>query len=326
MTAPPPPGPGSRQLVGLEHAMRLTDNVTPFNVVSVLRLEGALPAPTLRAALDELQRRHPFLRARIVPAGKRFEFHFDVTGRIPLDVGERPAEPDGWIAVAEEDLHRSFDHTVGPLARCRYLVGPSGGDVILTLPHVIIDATAGPQLFAELLSLSAGRTPDGPGVADEEGRRPAPALFPSAYTGARLIPAVARFMGRQMADEMKFRWGSRGVRKAPIAAEGRCHLLPVRWPAALAAAIVRASRRERVTINAILSAAMLAGVERRLYKSARTPLRHIIFADLRPRLRETVPERMLGCFLTMFRFTVTVEVTTLPAESVLLIVKLSAPA
>jgi len=165
----------------------------------------------------------------------------------------------------------------------------------------------GPQLFAELLSLSAGRTPDGPGVADEEGRRPAPALFPSAYTGARLIPAVARFMGRQMADEMKFRWGSRGVRKAPIAAEGRCHLLPVRWPAALAAAIVRASRRERVTINAILSAAMLAGVERRLYKSARTPLRHIIFADLRPRLRETVPERMLGCFLTMFRFTVTVE-------------------
>ncbi len=297
----------SRALVGLEHAMRLTDEVTPFNVVSVLRLEGALSPASLRAALDELQRRHPFLRARIVPAGRTFLFHFDGTTPIPLEVGERPAGTDGWVAAAEEELHRPFDHTVGPPARCRYLAGPSGGDLIVTCPHVIIDATAGPRLFAELLALAAGEAPPDPGLTAEEGRLPPPALFPEAFHGVRLAPAVAGFVGRQMADEMRFRWRSRGVRAAPIAGTGGCHILPLRWPAPLAEAIVRASRRERVTLNAILSAGMLAAVERRLYRSPRTPLRHIVFADLRPRLRAAVPESMLGCFLTMFRFTIVVE-------------------
>src|SRR6476660_6608392 len=56
----------SRKLAGLEYAMRLSDDVAPFNVVCVLRIKGSLPVQTLRAALDELQRRHRFLRARIV--------------------------------------------------------------------------------------------------------------------------------------------------------------------------------------------------------------------------------------------------------------------
>jgi hypothetical protein len=71
--------------------------------------------------------------------------------------------------------------------------------------------------------------------------------------------------------------------------------------------MVQASRRERVTLNAILGAGMMAAVRQRLYPSARVPLRHITFADLRSRLRTAVPDSILGCFLTMFRFTVIVE-------------------
>ena len=58
----------SRTLAGLEHAMRITDDAAPFNVVLVLRLDGELPVAALRHALDELQRRHRLLRAR----GTRF--------------------------------------------------------------------------------------------------------------------------------------------------------------------------------------------------------------------------------------------------------------
>jgi hypothetical protein len=114
-------------------------------------------------------------------------------------------------------------------------------------------------------------------------------------------------MGRQMADEMRYRWHSRGVRKAPIFATGRCRILPIRLSPALTAGLVQASRQRRVTLNAILSAAMLSAVQRHLYPSPRVPLRHIIFTDLRPRLRTAVPGTVLGCFLTLFRLTVMVE-------------------
>jgi hypothetical protein len=296
----------TRTLAGLEHAMRLTDDVTPFNVVAVLRLAGEMPIPRLRAALDELQRRHRLLRTRIVPDGKSYVFHFDVAGPIPLDVAERAAA-DSWIAAAQDALHVPFDLTAGPLARCQYLSDRAGGDLIVTVHHTIIDAASATHLFSELLALCDGQTiGEGDDVA-LEGQRPAAALFPVEYTGLRFVRAAAAFMGRQMADEMKFRWHSRGVRQPPIAASGRCCILPIRFSAALTSAIVQASRRQRVTINAILSAGLMAAVQRRLYPSARAPLRHIIFADLRPRLRSTVPDSMLGCLLTMFRFTVTVE-------------------
>jgi hypothetical protein len=299
------PAVASRPLAGLEHAMRLTEDVTPFNVVLVLQIDGVLSTPTLRTALDALQRRHPLLRSRILPAGKKYLLQFDVAGPIPLEVAERQGA-EGWIAAAEEELHRPFDLTAGPLVRCRHLSGPSGGDLIVTIHHTIVDAASAPHLLGELLSLCAGRALGEPGAA-QEGRSPASELFPEAYRGLRFAGTAAGFMGRQMGDEMRFRWRSRGVRKAPIAAAGRCRLLPLRFPARLTAAIIQASRRERVTLNAILSAGLMAAVQRRLYPSARAPLRHIIFADLRPRLRAAVPDSVLGCFLTMFRFTVMVE-------------------
>jgi hypothetical protein len=303
---PPSVGAASRKLAGLEHAMRLSDDEAPFNVVAVLQLAGDLSVPRLRAALDELQHRHPLLRTRILPAGKDFFFHFDVASPIPLEVGEQ-AGPESWIAAAQDALHRPFDLTAGPLLRCLYMRGQSGGDLILTVHHTIIDGTSALHLFAELLSLCAGGATVDAGETTEEGALSARALFPSSFTGLHMARAVAAFMGRQMADEMKFRWRSRGVRKAPIAATGHCRILPIRFPGALTAALIQASHRRRITLNAILGAGMMAAVQRRLYPSPRVPLRHITFADLRPRLRSPVPEGVLGCFLSMLRYTVVVE-------------------
>lgn len=298
--------PAPRELAGLERAMRITEFEIPFNVVAVLRLEGNLAASQVRSALDQLQRRHPLLRARVVSAGSKYAFHFDVTNPIPLDVRER-ATPDAWIAATEETLNTRFDLASGPLVRCHYLAGTGCGDLLVTFHHMIVDAASAIRLFADLLTLCAGRTPaDFEEVADE-GRFPASRLFPREFTGVRLARAVGGFMGHQVADEMGFRWNSRGVRTPPIASSGRGCILPVRFGAPLTSALIQASRRHRVTLNAILGAGMLAAVQRKLYPSARVPLRHIVFADLRPRLRSSVPERMLGCFLTMFRLTVLLE-------------------
>lgn len=305
-TLSPPASAASRKLAGFEQALRIIDDVTPFNVVSVLRLDGDLPAPALRTALDALQQRHPLLRTCILTGNKAHTFRFDAAGPIPLEICERP-QRNSWIAAAQEELRRRFDLAQGPLVRCRYLVDQNGGDLIVTIHHTIVDAGSAVHLFGELLTLCAGGTPDPVAGMEEEGRISVPALYPEAYTGLGFARAAAAFIGRQMADEMKFRWRSRGVRQPHIADTGRCCILPIRFPAALTIPLVRASRRHRITLNAILSAAMMAAVQRRLYPSRRVPLRHIIFADLRSRLRTSVPQTMLGCLVTMFRFTVMVE-------------------
>jgi len=304
----PVPVGGLRKLVGLEEAMRITDDAAPFSVVSVFRLAGSLPVPALRAALDELQQRHPLLRARIVPEGKAHAYLFDAAGPIPLEVADRDGA-DHWMRVVEEELAHRIDFATGPLIRCRYLVDGGGGDLVIAIPHNIVDATSAAPLFRELLALCAGRAPAGTTDITAEGRTPAPALYPKGYTGAGLALAAAAQMGRQMVDEMQFRWNSRGVRTAPIhpIAVGHCRVLPIKFSAPASEALVQASRQHRITLNSMLSAAMLSAVQRNLYPSPRVPLRHIIFSDLRSRLSRSVPDDMLGCFLTMFRLTVNVE-------------------
>jgi hypothetical protein len=306
--ATPVPRLAGRRLAGLEHAMCITEEHIPFHVVAVLRVEGDLPAATVRSALDALQLRHPLLRACIRRDGKGYAFHFDAAGPIPLEAGDR-TEGDGWIAVAQEESHRPLDCAAGPLARGRYLVNQQGGDLILSIHHTIVDGASAEHLLGELLALCAGRAPEDAGDDQaQEGRLPAPALYPDEYRGLGFARALAALMGRQMADEASFRWRSRGVRKPPIPDTGRCRMLPIRFPAGLSEALERASRRRRITLNAILSAGLITAVQRRLYPMprvpARVPLRHLIFADLRSRLRTVVPESRLACLLTMFRFTV----------------------
>lgn len=309
---PAPPGPADRPLAGLERAMCITDEHTPFNVVAVLRIEGELPAAAVRGALDRLRQRHRLLRAGIVKDGGGYAFRFEVAGPIPLETRERPAG-DGWIEAAQDELARRLDLASGPLARCLYLRGPGGGDLIVTLHHAILDAASAVHLFGELLALCAGATPPGDGaLLSAEGAVAPTELYPDGYKGLGFARATTAYMAGQVADEAQFRWRSRGARTPPIADAARCCFLPVRFPAALSAALLEASRRRRVTLNAILSAGMMLAVQRRLYpmkrQPARVPLRHVVFADLRSRLRTPVPDAVLGCLLTMFRFTVQVGV------------------
>jgi hypothetical protein len=301
-----PTAASSRKLAGVEHALRFLDDVAPFNVVVVLRLEGDLPIAGLRVALDEIQHRHPLLQTRIATANHEYSFHFGGPGPIPIEISE-PTAPDNWLAAAEEELHQRFDLDAGPLMRCRYLPNQSGGHLIITLHHTIVDGVSAVYLVSELLSLCSGQPSSGTGQMSQEGRFPALALYPPKYSGTGFFPAAASFMARQMADEVKFRWRSRGVRKAPLAGTGRCRLLPMHFPARLTATLFEASRRRRITLNAILSAGLVAAAQRHLYPSPRAPLRHIIFTDLRPHLRSAVPASELGCHISMFRFTVMVE-------------------
>jgi Condensation domain len=302
------PSADRRKLAGIERAARITEYATSFNAVVALEIDGNLEPARLRPALDELQRRHPLLGAAVVDAdnGKDFYYQFGVAGPIPLELSNAP--PDEWLTAFEQQLHQPFDLAAGPLMRCLYLGSSSGGHLIIALHHIIVDGASAKWLVREFLDLCACQTGfEGAPREIEEGRFPSSALYPDRYTGLRFGDAAAAFMARQIVDEIRFRWNSRGIRKAPIFETGLCRLLPIVVSKTLTAALLEASRRERVTLNSILSAAMMAAVQRHLYPSARAPLRHIIFTDLRSHLRRTVPPSRLGCHIGMFRFTVMVE-------------------
>lgn len=330
-----------RPLGSFETAAVLTHRHAPFTVVAVVELEGAPPPERLRRALDALQAGHPLLAVRVAERGGRFWFDTDGVPPIPLELAGRGGE-GSWVAVAEDELGRRVDEAVGPLVRCKLLVSPGGtggrrggsgesggadaggrAELALTFHHAVMDATSAGPLLAELLALWAAAPaaaaavsrslPDDPGTGHPTRPAassppaalppPSEALFPAAHRGARGLARRLGFLGRQLAAEAALRLPWRRGGHPPAAEPVRCRVLPVELPEPATAALVRAARRRRVTVNGALGAALLLAVHRRLYGGREVTLRHIAFADLRPFLAPPVPAERLGAHLAMLPLT-----------------------
>jgi hypothetical protein len=298
-----------RALGRFETALTLSGERDPFVVVVVLRLAAGPPAARLGPALEALQRRHPVLGVRIVAGPGGYRFEPEGTPEVPLRVLPRRGD-EAWKAVAEGELGRPVDAGRGPLLRCVYLAPDDAGDgaaaeVVLAFHHAAMDAASGAALVAELLCLcepGAVLPPAAPGFPPAaEDRRPA---------RHRGLPGFARrvlFLVRQGADELAWRLRSPGGPAAPAPGRpARCRLLVAGLSRPDTAALVRRSRRRRVTLHAALHAALLLAVHRHLGDGYHGWLRAITFADLRPRLEPPVPAGVAGSYLSMLRFTVPV--------------------
>ncbi len=300
----------TRKLEGFEHSLTITDLFGAMNAVCVLKIEGSLDRDRLAASLGKLQLRHRLLRARIAPGKGGFAFVFDDAPPIPLDCREKESA-ESWIDVAQHELDNRLDIASGPLMRCHYLMNRApeiaGGEIIVTIQHAILDAVSALPLLYEILSGCALQPAAASGSLPDEGIYPANALFPAHLQGIGFGWRLARFMGRQLAGEVSFRWKSRGGRKPGIQASGCHRILPLRLPKPLTAALIRCTRQKRITLNAILSSALLMAVKRILYPGDSVPLRNLTFADLRPYLSRAIPESTLGCYMGMCRFDLMIQ-------------------
>ncbi len=298
-----------RDLGRFETALTLTDVRSPLNTVVVVRLAGAPSPEALRGALDRAQRRHPLLRARILRAGRRYRFAAaDPAPPIPLTTGERSSDT-AWTAAAEDELAARLDAAAGPLMRCRLLAGEGRGELLLTFHHAVMDAASATHLAGEILeawgALAAGEAPPAP--APLPPLPPAEDFFPPAFRSWRRRWHSARFLARQMADEVRYRRADRGRRHPPRQRPFRCRILSRELSVAETTALVRGSRRRRLTLNSVLTAALLRAVAVRLYGGERLPLRNLMFADLRPYLEPPLGEENLGAYFAMLRLTLPVD-------------------
>lgn len=299
-----------RPLGSFETAQALTDAHTPFVVVALLKLRNGPGETTIRQALDALQQRHPLLRAAFVSSDDGLRF-VPCERPITLDFLDRD-DDSTWVGAVEAELGRRFDTQVGPLVRCQLIgnrEGRTSSELILSFHHSIIDGASGTNAVGELLAacalIEAGEKPDiGPQLPLLP---PSESLFPPRHLGGRRLLRLAGFLGRQMADEITYRVRSIGARRPPIHSSGLCRVLCRSLDADDTTALVRASRRRRLSLNSVLNAAMLLAVQRRLYGGKTTPMRHFNFADLRPLLKPPVTsEHILGLH-SMLRVTVVVR-------------------
>ncbi len=297
-----------RQELGtFERAPALTAEHATLNVVVVLRLAGVPEAEVLGRACEILQLRHPLLGVRLAREGRRRTFE-PADAPVPLRVVARRGEDD-WRAVVEAELEASFDAAAGPLLRVTYLRSPEveRGEIVLCFHHVIVDATSGVRLCAELLALCAAIAAGGSAEASEPVPAAAPEVrFPPAFQGLRCLRPLASFLLRQLADEAIFRWRSRGKRKPTVHRDARSRITVFEVSKETTSRLARRARRRRVTLASALQAALLLAVSRHLYGGRQQPLRSFTFPDLRPYLRPPVPAERLGTFFAVVRFTVPV--------------------
>jgi len=301
----------NRKLGIFETAQTISGEYLPFNAVAVLRLAGSPEPELVQRSLLALQDRHPMLKMRIRKYKSRYLFDSEGAPEIRLSVQNRDEE-DRWQSACEEELNEKFVIDPGPLFRCRYLYSdrsPGEADIVLTFHHAIIDATSIECLSRELLTLCDSFRVGAPlpNYAPLPLLKPEEDYFPAAFKGFSRKTRIMRFMSKAMGEEMGYRRNMRGKRKPPIHEKARCRILPLQLSPEHTDKLVRQSRRQKVTLNSCLSAAMMVSVVRNLYDNQDLPVRYFIFADLRPYLKPPVEGNNLGSFHAMMRLSIPVS-------------------
>jgi len=293
----------NRPLGKFETAQVMTGQAAPFNLVIVLRLSSGPGVKTLQSALAFLHQRHPMLRAGIRQLGKKYCFTIADDTVVCLQSSPRRSDDD-WKRQAETELNTPFDLMPGPLFRVRYLVNPEESGVcelVLTAHHAIIDGVSAACLLHELLglceSLAAGtrvEKPDSLGLYEA-----AEHMFPARYRNWRGVLEQAAFIGRQIRDGFSFWREIRGIDEPEIKTRAQCRILTFQLSASLTTRLTRVSVKKGITLNSLLCAVQLLTARDHSFNSGSVPLRHFIFADLRPYLEPSIPAGNLGAYFAM---------------------------
>jgi hypothetical protein len=288
-----------RKLGVFERAMLITNQHAPFVVVIVLRLENAPSPDVVKDALEKLQKRQPFLRARIVDGG----FEALPSLEFPFTTIER-ASSDQWREVAEQEMAFRYDHITGPLFCASYIYKDGYGDLVLNVHHAIMDAASGVNLLDELLRLCSDET------TDLSALEPAPALekrFPPPYLGLRRVFNLGGYALAQMGDMVSFMWRTRGKRTPPVHLGGGGHIATLVLPEELVDSLSRQGRKQGVTLNSLMNAALMLATNRHLYGGQALPMQTFAFANLRPYTDPPTGAEQLANYISMMRFTVDVS-------------------
>jgi len=265
----------TRPLSVIERAIAQVDRAAPLNFTAYARVRGPLDERVGRIALNEIQKRHPLLRAHL-----EGDYLVEGAPELPLRVA------GDLIDAVNHEIATPF---VDGSALVRAVLVPDG--VLFTFHHVIGDGRSGSVLARDFVRSAA---------AALRGEDPSlPVLPPMPPTDARLPPLrvigvlrIAYFILLELYQRVRYG----GVLQVP-----RVRHMPV-WerPAKViakwfspdeTAAITERARGEGVTVHAVLSAAILLAVAE-LSGSARRRVAFGTPLDIRKSVRPIADEEV----------------------------------
>ena len=167
-------------------------------ILVLLRLEGCIEADFLAPALDQVQRRHPKLRAVVAEgADGRLHYQFDhAASPIPFEIIDNYETETPWRETARRILQSNFP-AGGPFAAITVLRNRPACrcEVYLTAPHAIADGMSGIMLLDDLLTEYAKAE----SKLDTPANRVLPAVSPArakaAYGWRGGLRLFRRFLG-----------------------------------------------------------------------------------------------------------------------------------
>lgn len=299
-----------RALNPIEHSFVSINNFYPFVASCVLRISDGPGIEQLRSALNRLQKLHPLLNVVIRERNKGLWFEKDEDLEpVPLNVISRKDDVH-WEDIVRHDLNNGFTAKGCPLMRVNYLIssgGPGNAELVISFHHAIVDARLIMFMTDQLLSFASQNAYKDDQSFDVIPYLPAPDLskvLPRSFRGIRFIFRLLPFMYRQLKDESIYKKTNKGIADARIPASSENDIVMLSFSKSETDAIKRWSRRKRISINGMLSAAMLIIINQRNYEGRKKLLRALQFGNLRPYLHPSIHDSEGGSFVSMMRYTI----------------------
>ncbi|MEU4542854.1 non-ribosomal peptide synthetase/MFS transporter [Nonomuraea dietziae] len=158
----PPLAPAQEPLWFMEH---LTPGTATYTLTTAVRLRGPLDEERLRAALDELPRRHESLRHRFPTSEDGLPaVHVAEESEAPLALATA-ADDEEALALIDAAAAVPLDLAEGPLLRA-LAVSIGGAEHVLALlvHHIVADGQSAQLLMRDLLALYRGESREAPAV------------------------------------------------------------------------------------------------------------------------------------------------------------------
>jgi hypothetical protein len=149
-----------RPLGSCEHLFWLLDQGSPMHFSLAAQIEGETTVGEWRAALDRVQRRHPFFSVWIDKNGNGNPcFSLVPETPIPIRVVRSDSQPS-WLTEMERELAVPFDAERAPLVRAVLMHEPHRATLILTAHHSIADGLSLSFAIRDTLLAISGRPID----------------------------------------------------------------------------------------------------------------------------------------------------------------------